>query len=220
MRPGGLLLFLAVSGLAVAGTRAHSHNEYEQPRPLLDALAQHFDVIEADVHLAGVRLLVAHESTQVRSDRTLESLSLDPLRVWLKQKEHYPVILLIDVKTDADPTRRAHDAVLAQYPDLAGLVPFIISGNRARGLMSVQPYCRAALDGRMEDLDSGASADLIPLISDNRAKFFARRGDGPFSGAGAAAGFGCPRPSTGPAAPFLEHARDPRLLAGASRRRG
>ena len=178
----GVLLFLPVVGAVAAPPLAHSHNDYEQPRPLLDALALGFDSIEADIWLVDGRLLVAHEAEQVRPERTLESLYLDPLREWVKQPGR-PLILLIDVKTEAAATYAALDAVLAEYPELTARVRCIVSGNRAREVMAAQPHRRAALDGRLDDLATDAPADLIPLVSDNWAKFFAWRGEGDFPAA-------------------------------------
>lgn len=183
MRAAGLLLLLAALGVATAAPLAHSHNDYEQPRPLLDALALGFDSVEADVWLVDGRLLVAHEAAQVRPDRTFESLYLDPLRAWVKLPGARPLILLIDVKTEAVATHAVLDTVLEKYPDLAAHVHFIISGNRAREAMAAQSHRRAALDGRMDDLATTAPADLIPLVSDNWAKFFTWRGEGDFPAA-------------------------------------
>lgn len=179
----GLLLFLAAAVATAASPLAHSHNDYEQPRPLRDALALGFDSIEADVWLVDGRLLVAHEAAQVRPDRTFESLYLDPLRAWVKLPGARPLILLIDVKTEAVATHAVLDTVLEKYPDLAAHVHFIISGNRARDVMALQSPRRAAMDGRMDDLATAVPADLIPLVSDNWAKFFAWRGEGDFPAA-------------------------------------
>lgn len=179
----GLLLGVLAAGAGRASPLAHSHNDYEQPRPLLDALALGFDSVEADVWLVDGRLLVAHEAAQLQPDRTLESLYLDPLRAWVKQPDARPLILLIDVKTEAAATYAALDAVLGKYPDLAARVRFIVSGNRAREVMEPQPHRRAAMDGRMEDLATDAPAGLIPLVSDNWAKYFTWRGEGEFPAA-------------------------------------
>lgn len=189
MRPAGAVLYfgLLLCALAVGAGRvtplAHSHNDYEQPRPLLDALALGFDSVEADVWLVDGRLLVAHEVGQVQPGRTLEALYLDPLREWVKQPGARPLILLIDVKSEAVATYAALDAVLEKYPDLATHVRFIISGNRTREVMAAQAGRRAAMDGRMDDLATDAPADLIPLVSDNWAKFFTWRGEGDFPAA-------------------------------------
>lgn len=176
----GLLLGVLAAGAGGATPLAHSHNDYEQPRPLLDALALDFDSVEADVWLMDGRLLVAHEAAQVQPGRTLEALYLDPLQAWVKQPGARPLILLIDVKTEAVATYVVLEAVLEKYPDLGVCVRFIISGNRAREAMERQPRRRVALDGRMDDLASDAPADLIPLVSDNWAKFFTWRGEGAF----------------------------------------
>ena len=40
--------------------RAHSHNDYEQKRPLFEALARGICSVEADIWLVNGKLLVAH----------------------------------------------------------------------------------------------------------------------------------------------------------------
>src|SRR3954468_3891095 len=80
-----LLLLLPASGIAAPQQQTpllalHAHNDYEHPRPLLDALDHHFCSIEADIYLVDGKLLVAHERKQVTPERTLESLYLEPLR--------------------------------------------------------------------------------------------------------------------------------------------
>src|SRR5262249_28110050 len=59
---------------------AHAHNDYEHKRPLFDALECRFCSVEADVWLVDGKLLVAHDRNQVKPERTLQSLYLDPLR--------------------------------------------------------------------------------------------------------------------------------------------
>src|SRR6478609_9716902 len=58
--------------------RAHAHNDYEHPRPLLDALDHRFGSVEADIHLVGDQLLIGHDASELDPSRTLESLYLDP----------------------------------------------------------------------------------------------------------------------------------------------
>src|SRR5947207_10532669 len=90
--------------------RAHAHNDYEQKRPLFDALERGFCSIEADVWLVDGRLLVAHDRKNARPERTLEALYLDPLRERILQnggrvyRDGPTVTLLIDVKSDATNT--------------------------------------------------------------------------------------------------------------------
>src|SRR5262245_36960462 len=59
---------------------AHAHNDYEHPRPLLDALDHGFCSVEADIWLVDGKLLVAHDRDKVKPDGTFQALYLDPLR--------------------------------------------------------------------------------------------------------------------------------------------
>ena len=54
----------------------------------------------------------------------------------------------------------------------------IITGHRAKEMFDGESIRYAALDGDLADLDSGASADLIPWISSNWAQSFKWRGSG------------------------------------------
>src|SRR5690348_11986597 len=85
---------------------AHAHNDYEHKRPLLDALEHGFCSFEADIHLVDGQLLVAHNRAATKSNRTLQSLYLDPLRERIRKNggRVYPggpeCTLLIDLKSD------------------------------------------------------------------------------------------------------------------------
>jgi hypothetical protein len=60
-----------------------------------------------------------------------------------------------------------------------GAITVYISGNRPRTFMENQTVRYAAYDGRMSYLDSGASSEFIPVISDNWTKHFSWLGVGP-----------------------------------------
>lgn len=199
----GLLAHGALAADAVSGADAraqailiHSHNDYERPRPLFDALDHRAGSVEADVHLIEGRLLVAHDLEDVRPERTLELLYLDPLRERIRRQggsvypnDRTPLILLVDVKSEAAATYAVLAGILERYADiltvfhngqtLPGAVTVIVSVNRDRGALERAARRLAAMDGRSSDLGGGASAELIPLVSDNWARFFAWRGDGP-----------------------------------------
>jgi hypothetical protein len=53
---------------------------FRAPRPLLVALDHGFNAVEPDVHLVQGRLLVGHDSTALRPERTLEAQHR--LRFW------------------------------------------------------------------------------------------------------------------------------------------
>ena len=175
--------------------RAHAHNDYEHPRPLLDALACGFGSIEADVYLVDGRLLVAHDRKAVKPERTLEALYLDPLRERVKQnggrvyRSGPTIILLIDVKSEAVATYEALHAVLKNYAAMLtvfrdgvttpGAITVIVSGSRAPAVMAAQALRYAAMDGRIDDLNGQTAPALIPLVSDNWQKVFSWRWTGP-----------------------------------------
>lgn len=176
--------------------RAHAHNDYEHGLPLYDALAQGFTSVEADVWLVNGALLIAHDLENVSEGRTLEALYLEPLRDLVRARHGFvyagwphSLQLLIDIKSDAEPTYRALRKVLARYADVLtlftpvgvreGAVTAVISGNRARELMDAEWLRFAGYDGRATDLGSGAPASFIPLISDNWTNLFTWLGEGP-----------------------------------------
>ncbi len=59
---------------------AYSHNDYENPRPLWGAFELGYRGVEVDYYVVGGALLVGHDKSDLRPDRTLESLYLVPLR--------------------------------------------------------------------------------------------------------------------------------------------
>ncbi len=174
--------------------RAHSHNDYEQARPLFDALDQGFCSVEADVHTVDGKLLVAHDRRGLRPDRTLQSLYLDPLRdrVRTNHGRVYPggpeFFLLIDFKTAAEPTWSVLRPVLDEYAEMLTLfgndrtetnaVTIVISGNAPRAALAAEPQRRAAIDGTPADLDGDASRHLVPWMSENWRSRFSWRGEG------------------------------------------
>jgi hypothetical protein len=178
--------------------RAHAHNDYEHRRPLLDALDHRFGSVEADIHLVGDQLLVAHDPADLDPARTLESLYLDTLaaRVRANHGSVYrghrrPLQLLIDIKTEGSSTYLELDRHLRRYRGLfttyahgrvhPGPVTAVISGDRAaRTPMEAQSVRRAFYDGRLADLGTSAPASFVPLISDNWTLNFTWLGVGPF----------------------------------------
>src|ERR1041385_7421679 len=56
----------------------------------------------------------------------------------------------------------------------------IITGNRSKEMFKGESLRYAALDGELEDLNSGAPALLIPWISSNWSRSFQWRGSGVF----------------------------------------
>jgi hypothetical protein len=210
-----LLLLLAVLGLVggavpVAAAapaherirpldQAHAHNDYDHPRPLIDALDQGFTSVEADIYLVGADLLVAHDPEDLDPARTLSALYLEPLRERVIRNHgavyrgHRDFQLLIDIKTEGESTYAALDTLLRdpKYSFLwtsfrhghvrHGAVTAVVSGNRPRATMEAQPTRVAFYDGRIADttdLGPGSDARLTPLVSDNWTNLFTWTGSG------------------------------------------
>ncbi|MFD5270243.1 phosphatidylinositol-specific phospholipase C/glycerophosphodiester phosphodiesterase family protein [Streptomyces sp. NPDC058335] len=176
---------------------AHAHNDYEHPRPLLDALGHRFGSVEADIFLVDGQLLVAHDPVDLDPARTLESLYLAPLAARVRanggnvyRHSRTPLQLLIDIKTEGSSTYLELDRQLRRYKHLfttydhgrvrRGPVTAVISGDRAaRVPMTAQTVRRAFYDGRLADLGS-TDVSFASLISDNWALNFTWLGVGAF----------------------------------------
>jgi glycerophosphoryl diester phosphodiesterase len=181
--------------------RAHAHNDYEHPRPLLDALDHRFGSVEVDIFLVDGQLLVAHDPEDLDPARTLEALYLDPLAA--RVRAHHGSVyrghrgslqLLVDLKTEGSSTYRELDRLLRRHRHLfttyahgrvfPGPVTAVISGDRAaRGPMEAQTVRRAFYDGRLTDLGGPAPASFAPLVSDNWTRHFTWQGVGAFPAA-------------------------------------
>lgn len=161
-----------------------SHNDYEQKRPLHQALEYGFQMVEADVHLINDKLLVTHDHPEKPEEvPELTDLYIDPLIEVIKKNNGVvlpnrktPFYLVIDVKTEAESTFRTLMNVLKPYKEyftrlengtmVDGPIRLLISGNRI-DLKEETPDRMAFIDGRLSDLGKNLSADLYPLISDN-----------------------------------------------------
>ncbi len=179
--------------------QAHAHNDYAHAHPLHDALGQGFCGVEADVWLVDGQLLVAHDRRQVRPDRTLQALYLDPLRERVRENggRVYPdgpsITLLIDLKSDAVATYQTLEKILEPYHPVltrfeskrteTNAVTVVVSGNRPKDLMLSERMRWAGYDGRLADLDTGWSPHFMPLVSDNWTLHFQWRGRGEMSAA-------------------------------------
>jgi glycerophosphoryl diester phosphodiesterase len=168
--------------------RAHAHNDYEHARPLWDALDRGFCNIEADIYLVDGQLLVAHDRKDVKPERTLAGLYLEPLQRRVRQnggrvfRGGPGIVLLVDVKSEASPTYAALHRELTRFAEMltsfqaggskTGAVTVIVSGNRAPKDLLAQPVRYAAIDGRKDDLELNTSASLVPLVSENWKKIF------------------------------------------------
>jgi hypothetical protein len=100
-------------------TRGHSHNDYEQERPLEDALVNGFSSVEADIWIHDGLLQVSHLGLLYRG--TLEELYLAPLqrrvdRFGSVYGDGRPFLLWLDIKDGSKRLPGELQRLLARYP--------------------------------------------------------------------------------------------------------
>lgn len=190
----GVALPLATKGQPPPLIHAHAHNDYEHARPLLDALDQGFCSVETDIFLVDGQLLVAHDREQVRPERTLQALYLDPLRERVRKNAGrvYPngpeFSLLIDLKSGWQTTYPALRSVLTNYAEMlttfhkgetrSNAVLVVLSGSRDRKMFDGELIRYAGFDGELSDLEANPSARFVPWISARWGGSFSWRGAG------------------------------------------
>src|SRR5690349_590145 len=87
--------------------KIHSHNDYAQAEPFVNAWRNKAYTIEADVY-AGAGLPVAHDKKDIKAGKTLETMYLQPI-IKLFKKYHgyisndtsYAPVLMIDIKENS-----------------------------------------------------------------------------------------------------------------------
>ena len=143
-----------------------AHNDYRHKHPLFDALDNGFTNIEADIFLKNNKLIVAHVFPYFKGKRTLENLYFKPLSERIAQNngkvyENYnkPVILMIDIKTNANNTYEALKPLLEKYNSILthledgkviyGAVTVVLSGHKPYDMIGSEQSRLAFID---EDL--------------------------------------------------------------------
>lgn len=172
--------------------RAHSHNDYNRPRPLLQALECGFGSIEIDVFPVNGKLYVAHDRIRIDPAKTIESLYLDPLVRLIRTKsgrfakpQRAPLWILVDIKADAVSAYPILKALIESRPELhwnsgKGAVRFLISGDRPIDLLVADCGSFAGLDGRWSDLGNTYSSEFMPWVSESWLSHFKWLGAGSF----------------------------------------
>jgi len=144
---------------------AYAHNDYWHKRPLYDALNNGFTHIEADIYLRNNILVVAHVLPRLRMHKTLDSLYLKPLLACINGTNKngscpdFPVMLMIDIKSDANETYLALEQLLQKYrPYLTecnngvykqGKITIVLTGHKPVALLKKETNRIAFVD---EDL--------------------------------------------------------------------
>ena len=173
--------------------RCHSHNDYLNSVPVLNALKYGYKSIEVDIILDNNQLYVAHYWWTKNKDVFINNTYLDTLYKIFKNNEgsiyknNNPLILLVDIKSSPNETYEVFERLLNNYKPMLsyvvndsiveGAVTIILSGKRP-----VIDYLKKStkryvfIDGRISDLGKSISKNVMPIISINWKKEFNWRG--------------------------------------------
>lgn len=167
-------LFAVVQLWSQNSISGHSHNDYEQKRPLTTAFEARMGSIEADVYLVNNNLYVSHEAKDINPSKRLDELYLKPLAKLVRKKKAYPLILLIDIKSQADSTLDEIVNQIAQYSAFIQAncpIQFVISGNRPRpDKWSSYPHF-IQFDGRPNENYTPEQWERIGMVSESFGKY-------------------------------------------------
>lgn len=155
-----------------------AHNDYIHKHPLFDALENGFNNVEADIFLKHGKLIVAHIFPYFKSHSTLELLYLKPLSERISKNYGHvfagytsPLILMIDIKTNADKTYKALKPLLEKYrPILSGCengkvvyraVTIVLSGNKPYALLENEQNRLAFIDEDLRKMPSDSAGNNV-----------------------------------------------------------
>ncbi|KFF04168.1 alkaline phosphatase [Flavobacterium reichenbachii] len=186
-----ILLFCLHLGLLAqaqeySSANIHSHNDYASPLPFYEAYANETGVIEADVFLVKNDLLVSHTSEEIKPENTLKNLYLEPLLLKFKAlggkayKSGKPLILMIDIKSDAETTLKAIADQLKMYPDLISNknLKVVISGNRPSPSKWNEYPAFIFFDGRLNENYNAQELSRVEMISEDLKEITVWNGKG------------------------------------------
>ncbi|MBL7696532.1 MAG: phosphatidylinositol-specific phospholipase C/glycerophosphodiester phosphodiesterase family protein [Chitinophagaceae bacterium] len=185
-----LSALVSVKGQRYTTANAHSHNDYEQHVPFYKAWENGFGSIEADVFLVDANLIVAHDSSELKSGRTLDSLYLVPLRRCIEKNGGFvyadktrALQLMIDIKSEAGSTLDRLVEVLNGYTALinSSSLRIVISGNRPAASQFALYPSWIFFDGDFRINYSRLALERVQMFSDNFARYSSWDGTGNIS---------------------------------------
>lgn len=168
----------------------HSHNDYEKPFPFTEAWNNGYGSIEADIFLDKGRLIVAHDTVQMKRGRTLDSLYLDPLALRIRQNQGFPYAdhnrrlqLLIDIKRDSVEAMKVLTEKLRAYPDIiqCNMLQVVITGNRPPVTTWADYPSFIWFDGELYRDYPPAAMSRIVMMSDDFKTYAGWNGKGIFT---------------------------------------
>jgi alkaline phosphatase len=176
--------FITSAQAQYSALNVHSHNDYMQKTPFFLAYNAHFGSIETDIWAVDGDLFVAHNRADITPARSMEILYIQPIvklfranggKAW----KDYPGTfqLLIDLKTNVEPTLSLLVEKLKKYPDVFDAVAnknaihIVITGNRPdpSDFNKYPPFI--FFDGNISRKYDPRQLKRVPLFSENLANF-------------------------------------------------
>ena len=183
-----LIFLLLFCHACFSQTLIHSHNDYEKPAPLINALENKAYNVEADVYLVDGKLLVSHEKKDIKTERTLLSLYIQPIvqlyeknKGFISKDKQYKPNLVIDIKENGETIISELVSLLKPYQKYfdrslnPNAVQIVLSGDR--GAISKWKSYPSLInfDGRPYEQYDAAALARVAFISDSYSKYINRQ---------------------------------------------
>ena len=179
-------ILLLLCGFASAGQDVliHSHNDYQQPEPLVNALRNKVYSLEADVYLVNGELKVAHDKKDLDTAPSLFAQYLQPI-ITLFQTHHghisvdslYAPVLLIDIKQNGQASLAALVKLLSPHASVFdkranhAAVQVVISGDRGDRSRWASWPSLILFDGRINEQYNKAQMERVAFFSDSYSNY-------------------------------------------------
>jgi alkaline phosphatase len=168
-----------------SSANAHSHNDYQNANPFINAYNEGFGSIEADVFPVNGALYVAHDKKNIQQQNTLKALYLEPLLAGLMADSSRKLNLLIDIKENYKESLsilQKELQPLLKYLSTAGNqknVTVSISGERPPPSEYSQYPGYIFFDNDLKQKHTAEEWKRVNLVSLQFDKISAWKGEGP-----------------------------------------
>jgi hypothetical protein len=120
---------------------SHAHNDYENERPLFDALEARIYSVEADLYFSEGDAEVGHYLWDLKG--TLQELYLDPLQERVDEKQSvygdgHAFVLWLDFKSDAPELLAEVERLLNAYSMVGDAVKVVLTGEASAKIPFVE----------------------------------------------------------------------------------
>lgn len=193
-----IILVIFTSGFALSQSiyNGHSHNDYQQKRPLHEALKYGYKSIEIDVWLHHGELKVAHVKVGLNKKPSIEEQYFKPLAEIIQAnkgsvypQDSTPLILMIELKNQRDSAYARLKNYLAGYDQYlckwqgdslvqSGALSILITGGAPRATIAADSIRIANVDGNTNDTTQNISSVFVPRISISWNSYFTWSGAG------------------------------------------